>query len=103
MQCANHPDAAAAAYCSNCGKALCSDCFSPDKSPVLCDPCEQERTVRSGVCSSANPSNRESVFWKGLCTAPSAVYARYPYCPAGVSLLCWASSQEWVRFAMETT
>ncbi|MGH9429180.1 MAG: B-box zinc finger protein, partial [Terriglobia bacterium] len=46
MQCANHPDAAATAYCSNCGKALCSDCISPDQSLVLCAQCEQERKAR---------------------------------------------------------
>jgi hypothetical protein len=86
MQCANHTDAAAAAYCSNCGKALCSDCFSPDKSPVLCAECGQERETRPPsapppIPPPVNPPGR------GYSVPPLPATLGYPYCPPGVSLL----------------
>lgn len=86
MQCANHPDAAAAAYCSNCGKAICSDCIVPDKSPVLCAECGQEREARQAstpppIPSLVSPSGR------GVSVPPLPATLGYPYCPPGVSLL----------------
>ena len=102
MQCANHPDAAAAAYCSNCGKALCSDCFSPDKSPVLCAECEQEREARQASAPPPIPPPVNPLLEEGI---PFPLYRRPSAIPTArrVSLCCWASSREWVRFAMETT
>ena len=87
MQCANHTDAAAAAYCSNCGKALCSDCFSPDKSPVLCDPCEQERTVRQASAPPPIPPTVNPFPGRAYSPPPLPSTLGYPYCPPGVSLL----------------
>ena len=86
MQCANHPDAAAAAYCSNCGKALCSDCIVPDKSPVLCAECRQESEARQAstpppIPPPVSPSGR------GFSVPPLPATLGYPYCPPGVSLL----------------
>jgi len=86
MQCANHTDAAAAAYCSNCGKALCSDCFSPDTSPVLCEQCEQERTTRQASAAPPIPPP-VSPSGRGFPVPPLPATAGYPYCPPGVSLL----------------
>jgi TM2 domain-containing membrane protein YozV len=40
MDCVNHKDVAATAYCQNCGKALCANCVR--KGPggqILCEPC----------------------------------------------------------------
>ena len=87
MQCANHTDAAAAAYCSNCGKALCSDCFSPDKSPVLCDPCEQEWTVRQASAPPPIPPTVNPFPGRAYSPPPLPSTLGYPYCPPGVSLL----------------
>ena len=86
MQCANHPDAAATAYCSNCGKALCSDCISPDQSPILCAECRQERNARQAsapppIPPTVNPSGRTFPI------PPLPATLGYPYCPPGVSLL----------------
>lgn len=36
MNCANHPDVAASAYCRSCGKALCRDCERPAQGTVYC-------------------------------------------------------------------
>jgi len=87
MQCANHPGAAAAAYCSNCGKALCSECIAPAESRVLCAQCEQERRVREAsipppIVPSVNPSSGSN-----FQVPPLPATQSYPYCPPGVSLL----------------
>ena len=87
MQCANHPDAAATVYCSNCGKALCPDCFSPDQSPILCAQCEEERKPRQvspppPIAPPLNPSAG-----RDFSVPPLPATHGYPYCPPGVSLL----------------
>ena len=87
MQCANHPDAAAAAYCSDCGNALCFECISPDKSLVLCAECRQEREKRQPstpppISPPVNPPSG-----RGFSVPPLPATLGYPYCPPGVSLL----------------
>lgn len=37
MNCANHPDIAAVAYCRGCGKALCGDCQRSAQGSVYCE------------------------------------------------------------------
>src|SRR5215471_1309988 len=39
MNCANHPDTAAAAYCRTCGKALCRSCTRDVKGVIYCENC----------------------------------------------------------------
>ena len=39
MNCANHPDVAAAAYCQSCGKPLCTGCIRSVGGVVYCEPC----------------------------------------------------------------
>ena len=45
MDCVNHSGVTAAAYCQNCGKALCADCVAAgtarlgSRGQILCDPC----------------------------------------------------------------
>src|ERR1700742_4920736 len=39
MNCVNHPDVAAAAYCQNCGKPLCTACIRSVGGVVYCEPC----------------------------------------------------------------
>ena len=43
MTCANHPGAAAIAYCRTCGKPLCSSCTREVKGVVYCENCLAER------------------------------------------------------------
>ena len=47
MNCANHPGAAAAAYCRTCGKPLCSSCSREIKGVVYCENCLAERLAGS--------------------------------------------------------
>jgi hypothetical protein len=49
MNCANHADAAAVAYCRTCGKPLCANCTRPVKGVIYCEDClgaKMEGTVR---------------------------------------------------------
>jgi hypothetical protein len=39
MNCLNHPDVPAVAYCQNCGKPLCSACMRTVGGVVYCEPC----------------------------------------------------------------
>jgi len=39
MNCVNHPDVAAAAYCQNCGKPLCTGCMRSVGGVIYCEPC----------------------------------------------------------------
>lgn len=43
--CVNHPDAAVAAYCQNCGKGLCSACARNVQGNIYCEPCMTARTT----------------------------------------------------------
>jgi len=43
MNCANHPEIAAAAYCRACGKPLCSNCTRDVKGVIYCENCLAER------------------------------------------------------------
>jgi Domain of unknown function (DUF5668)/B-box zinc finger len=39
MNCANHPDIAAVAFCRTCGKPLCGTCTRDVRGVVYCEPC----------------------------------------------------------------
>src|ERR1700744_2107334 len=39
MNCANHPDVPAVAYCRTCGKPLCSACARDVRGVVYCEEC----------------------------------------------------------------
>ena len=39
MNCANHADASAVAYCRTCGKGLCANCTRPVKGVIYCEDC----------------------------------------------------------------
>ena len=46
MNCANHPEAAAAAFCQNCGKPLCTECVRSVSGTIFCEQC---LAARAGV------------------------------------------------------
>lgn len=43
MNCANHPEITAVAYCRTCGKPLCSSCTRDVKGVIYCENCLAER------------------------------------------------------------
>src|SRR5712671_4449886 len=54
MNCANHADASAVAYCRTCGKALCANCTRPVKGVIYCEDClgaKMAGTVPSAAAS----------------------------------------------------
>jgi len=60
MNCANHADASAVAYCRTCGKALCGNCTRPVRGVIYCEDClgakmEGTATGAAGFVSSTFP------------------------------------------------
>ena len=53
MNCVNHPEVPAAAYCQNCGKALCTECLRSVGGVVYCEPCLSARLAGAGVAPGA--------------------------------------------------
>ena len=50
MDCVNHSGVSAAAYCQNCGKALCSNCVRKAAGgQILCEPCWMAWTAAAGA------------------------------------------------------
>jgi hypothetical protein len=47
MNCQNHPDVPAAAYCQSCGKPLCTSCMRSVGGSVFCEPCLAARLSAS--------------------------------------------------------
>lgn len=54
MNCLNHPDVAAAAYCQNCGKPLCTACIRSVGGVVYCEPCLAARLSAPPGAAQAN-------------------------------------------------
>jgi hypothetical protein len=54
MNCLNHPDVAAAAYCQNCGKPLCTACIRSVGGVVYCEPCLAARLSAPPGAAEAN-------------------------------------------------
>ena len=55
MNCINHPDVAAAAYCQNCGKPLCTGCMRSVGGVIYCEPCLAARLSSPPQGGSAYP------------------------------------------------
>lgn len=48
MNCINHPDVPVAAYCQNCGKALCQECVRSVEGVIYCESCLSARLNTPG-------------------------------------------------------
>lgn len=51
MNCANHPETPAAAYCQFCGKPLCDQCIHRVNNVISCEPCLAARVHASAAGS----------------------------------------------------
>ena len=49
MNCANHPQTPAAAYCRTCGKPLCSACTRQVMGVIYCENCLAERVAGTAL------------------------------------------------------
>ena len=78
MNCANHSDVAAVAYCRTCGKALCGACSRNVVGVVYCEGCLAERMhgAAPGAASSSQASYSQNVAAQGLGMPPNAPHAR---------------------------
>jgi len=56
MNCAQHTDVTASAYCSNCGRALCEVCKRDVQGTIFCEHCLASRMQAGGI-SGAAPSS----------------------------------------------
>ena len=74
MNCANHADASAVAYCRTCGKALCANCTRPVRGVIYCEDClgAKMEGVPAGTTGFAPgaPSSPYSPFASGQTPAP---------------------------------
>ncbi len=60
MNCANHADASAVAYCRTCGKALCANCTRPVRGVIYCEDClgaRMEGSVPTGTAGFASTAS----------------------------------------------
>jgi TM2 domain-containing membrane protein YozV len=55
MNCAQHPETPAIAYCRMCGKALCENCKRDVQGTIFCDPCLAARVHGAGSFGAAAP------------------------------------------------
>jgi Domain of unknown function (DUF5668)/B-box zinc finger len=56
MNCLNHPDVAAVAYCQNCGKPLCSACMRSVGGVVYCESCLAARLSPHAAAGQVAPN-----------------------------------------------
>ncbi len=54
MNCANHADAPAIAYCRTCGKALCANCTRPVRGVIYCEDCLGAKMEGAPVAGAAS-------------------------------------------------
>lgn len=87
MNCANHSDRLATAFCQNCGKALCPLCARHHAGLVLCEPCLLQRESAEAAAASAVPGSA-SGFTSG--TAAGAGWT--PVMPAPGAPTAWNAS-----------
>ena len=76
MTCATHTEAAAVAYCRNCGKALCNECRQEWHGVIYCAACAEARRS-PGPPAAAPPHDAPSpglAFVFGLIPGVGAIY-----------------------------
>ncbi|RRA48687.1 B-box zinc finger protein [Acidipila sp. EB88] len=78
MNCANHPERTATAFCQNCGKPLCSECTRHAGNLILCEPCLEARNAAAGQ-TAATPSSAQG--WTPIPPSAAPRYAAQPGAP----------------------
>ncbi len=65
MNCANHPERTATAFCQNCGKPLCPECIRGADGLLLCEPCLLSRASAAGAGGFAAGASAAAAFAPG--------------------------------------
>jgi hypothetical protein len=83
MNCATHAEVQSEAFCTQCGRALCTECIRKVRDSVYCENC-LEASIKSGGKSegkSAGPGtqtiggdNPDTAFVLGLIPGVGAIY-----------------------------
>ena len=76
MNCATHPEVAAASYCRTCGKALCEECKRDVRGVVYCEECIAARLAGTapGMAPAAGGANPTLAALLGLIPGVGAMY-----------------------------
>src|SRR6185295_13330132 len=82
MNCVNHAEVQAAAFCIRCGKALCPECTRNVKGSIYCEPCLAEivsgatasgpSSTSAGTGTTGEPRTRKELVYGGN---PAAAFA----------------------------
>jgi hypothetical protein len=90
MQCSQHPENTATAYCTNCGKAVCDQCRQVLDSRILCVDCASQFVPpppldQPAVSQEAATTSLNSGIRSEQAPFPSIPIEKgYPYCAPGV-------------------
>ena len=90
MQCSQHPETAATAYCTNCGIAICVDCQQTIDSRVVCPICVAQLNSSPSPQHPQSPvgptADGQSSGGQPGVSSPSLIPPErgYPYCSPGV-------------------
>jgi B-box zinc finger len=71
MNCVNHGEVAATAWCQDCGKALCAQCTRTVGGNVYCEPCLMARTTAASAAGAPGAAGPQGPYAPGF--APAAV------------------------------
>ena len=77
MKCANHPDRDSVAFCSQCGRAVCTECRRDVKGAIYCENCLATRLQSpslSSVLSGDMTANPGLALFLGFIPGVGAIY-----------------------------
>jgi hypothetical protein len=78
MNCVNHPDIPVAAYCQNCGKALCAQCVRSVSGVIYCEQCLAAKLGIGGTAYNVSGTPGGAAY-----TAPGATPSGASYTVSG--------------------
>ena len=75
MNCANHPELVATAFCQNCGKPLCPACVRTSEGLILCEPCLLARQPAAGAGASSTTAGSAPGYASSAASSAASGYA----------------------------
>ena len=95
MNCVNHADVEANAFCNQCGKALCEPCVRQVRNSVYCENCLAEsiggdKKTATKSTQRAGGTSPEAAFVLGLIPGVGAIY-NGEFFKAALHVFIWAT------------